>query len=143
MFIGEYSYNIDQKKRLSVPAKFRKDLGKEAVITKGIDNCLILYPLKVWEQKTKQLESMPTAKKEAREFARIMLSGASEVELDKLGRILIPDFLKDYALLEKNVCILGLSNKIEIWDEKRWQDHKKKTEKEVGDIASRLEELGI
>jgi len=82
MFIGEYSYTIDQKKRLSVPSKFRKDLGKEAVVTKGIDNCLILYPLKIWEQKTKQLESMPTAKKEAREFVRIMLSGASEVELD-------------------------------------------------------------
>ncbi len=143
MFIGEYSYTIDQKKRLSVPAKFRRDLGKEAVVTKGVDDCLILYPIKVWEEKAKQLEIMLSGKKEARELARMVLSGASEVDLDKLGRILVPDFLKEYACLSKNVCILGLSNKIEIWDEKKWQERRKKTEKEVGDIASKLEELGI
>ncbi len=143
MLIGEYSYTIDQKKRLSVPAKFRKDLGKEAVITKGIDNCLVLYPLKTWEKITEKLEAMPTAKREAREYYRHILSGASDVELDKLGRILIPEFLKDYAGLKKNVSILGLSNKIEIWEEKKWQDHKKKTEKEVENITAELEELGI
>ncbi len=143
MFIGEYLHTIDQKKRLSVPAKFRKDLGKEAVITKGIDQCLVLYPLEQWKQIAKKLESMPTAKKEAREFIRMTLAAANEVELDKLGRILIPDLLKEYAGLKKSVSVLGLSNKIEIWDERSWQSHKKKTEKDADGIASKLEELGI
>lgn len=143
MFIGEYSYSIDQKKRLAIPSKFRKALGKKAVITRGIENCLVLYPLKEWGKLAKKLESLPTSQMDARGFARIMLSGAVDVELDKLGRILIPDYLKDYSSLKKNVAILGLSNKIEVWDEKKWQEYKKKTEMSVGDMAERLKELGI
>lgn len=143
MFIGEYLYTIDQKKRLAIPAKFRKALGKKAVITRGLDNCLVVYPLKEWGILAKKLEGLPSSQTDARGFARIMLSGAVDAELDKLGRILIPDYLKNYASLKKNIAIIGLSNRIEIWDKTKWQTYKTRTEKEVGDIASRLQELGI
>ena len=143
MFIGEYIYTIDHKKRLAIPSKFRKTLGKRAVITRGIDDCLVVYPIEEWKKLAKKLESLPSSQIDARSFARIMLSGAVDVELDKLGRILIPDYLKDYAFLKKNVTILGLSNKIEIWDEEKWKNYKTQTEKEIGDMASRLQQLGI
>ncbi len=143
MFIGEYIYSIDIKKRLAIPSKFRKGLGQSAVITRGLDNCLIIYPIEEWGKMAKKLENLPTSQAEARNFARIMLSGACQVKFDKLGRILIPDFLKNYAFLKKSAAILGLSNRIEIWDEEKWQEFKRKTEATVGDIAERLKELGI
>jgi MraZ protein len=143
MFIGEYTYSIDEKKRLAIPAKFRPALGKRAVLTRGIDNCLVIYPLEEWQKLAKKLEDLPSSESDARAFARIMLAGACDVELDKLGRILIPDYLKNYALFQKNVAVIGLSNRIEIWDEKKWQDYKEKTEREIGDMAQRLKELGI
>jgi len=143
MFIGEYVYTIDQKKRIAIPSKFRKELGKKAVITRGLDNCLAVYPMEEWKKLTKKLENLPNSQTDARGFARIMLSGAIDAMLDKLGRILIPDYLKNYAAFEKNVVIIGISNRIEIWDEKRWQEYKQKTEREIGDMASRLQELGI
>ncbi|MBZ9572147.1 division/cell wall cluster transcriptional repressor MraZ [Patescibacteria group bacterium] len=143
MFIGEYRYTIDTKKRLAIPAKFRKELRKKVIITRGLDNCLVIYPLKEWGIMSEKLSKLPASQLEARGFARIMLAGAVDVELDKLGRILIPDYLKKYALLKKNVVLLGLSNRIEIWDEKKWQKYKEKTEKEIGDMASRLQQLGI
>jgi MraZ protein len=140
MFIGEYSYSIDEKKRLAIPAKFRLALGKKAVLTRGLDNCLVIYPLKEWQKLAQKLESLPAGKIDARGFIRIMLSGAVDIALDKLGRILIPDHLKKYAFLKKNVVIIGLSNRIEIWDEGRWEEYKEKREKTVGEMA---EQLGI
>jgi len=141
MLIGEYIYTIDQKKRIAIPSKLRKALGKKAVITTGLDNCLVIYPFQEWQKLTKKLENLPSGQVDARGLARIMLSGAVDGELDKLGRILIPDYLKNYAFLKKNVAILGLSNRIEIWDEERWKEYKEKTEKEIGDMASRLQQL--
>ena len=143
MFIGEYIYSIDSKRRLAIPSKFRKVLGKKAVITRGLDNCLVLYPIKEWGELAQKLQNLPAARGEARGFVRILLSGAVDVVFDKLGRILVPDYLKKYADFKKNVAIIGLGNRIEIWDEKRWQDYKAKTETKVEDIAERLEELGI
>ena len=143
MFIGEYKHTIDTKKRLAIPSKFRKELEEKAVITRGLDSCLVIYPIKEWDKMARKLESLPTSQIEARNFARIMLSGASEVDFDKLGRILIPDFLKNYADLKKNASILGLSNRIEIWDEEKWQEYKKKSEMSVGDMAEKLKELGV
>jgi MraZ protein len=142
-FYGEYAYSIDEKKRLAIPPKFRKILGKKAVITKGLDQCLFLYPAKEWGILAKKLSKLPLSQSDARGFARLMLTGAMEVELDNLGRILIPDYLKEYAKLKKRVVIAGVYNRIEIWDEKIWQEYKEKTEKEVGDIAERLKELGV
>lgn len=143
MLIGEYQHNIDTKKRLSIPAKFRKDLGDKAVITKGLEKCLVVYTLSEWEKLAQKLNNLPTSQADARNFSRLMLSGAADVELDKLGRILIPDYLKNYAALNKNVTVLGLSTKIEVWDTDKWVEHKQKTETSAGDIAERLKELGI
>lgn len=143
MFIGEYSYSIDEKKRLAIPAKFRQILGKKAVITRGLDNCLFLYPLKEWQKLAEKLSRLPLAQSDARGFARLMLIGAMDVNLDNLGRILIPDYLKKYALLKKKIVIAGVYNRIEIWDERNWEEYKKKTEAGIGNIAERLGELGL
>lgn len=118
MLIGEYRYTIDTKKRLALPVKFRKELGKKVIVTRGLDNCLIIYPLKEWGIMSEKLSKLPASRLDARGFARIMLAGACDVNLDKSGRILIPEYLKKYAFLKKNVVLLGLSNRIEIWDEK-------------------------
>lgn len=143
MFIGEYIYLIDQKKRLAIPAKFRRTLGKKAVVTRGIDSCLVVYPSEEWAKLAKKLQDLPASQVDARGFARIMLSGAVDVMLDKLGRILLPDYLKQYAGLEKEVAILGLSNRIELWDSIKWAQYKQTKEKEVGDMVSKLTDLGI
>lgn len=142
-FLGEYSYKIDDKKRLAVPTNFRASLGKKAVLTRGLDNCLFLYPAKEWDKLAKKLSQLPLSQADARGFARIMLAGAMEVNLDGLGRILVPDYLKKYASLQKKVVIAGLYNRVEIWDQKKWELYKNKTEKEAGDIAERLKELGV
>jgi len=143
MFIGEYRHTIDIKKRLALPAKFRKELGKTIIITRGLDNCLVVYPSKEWQMVSDKLGKLPASQLEARGFARIMLAGAMAVELDRLGRILIPEYLKTYANLKKNVVICGLYNRLEIWESQNWETYKKKVEKEVGDFAAKLGELGI
>jgi MraZ protein len=143
MFIGEYTHSIDSKKRLAIPAKFRKELGQKAIVTRGLDQCLVVYPLKEWSLLADKIGKLPISQIEARGLARIMLAGAMDVELDKLGRVLVPDYLKKFADFKKNVVIIGLYNRLEIWDENKWNSYRAKTEKEMGDSASRLKELGI
>ena len=143
MFIGEYRHTIDDKKRLALPAKFRKELGNKVVITRGFENCLIIYPLKEWQITSDKLGRLPASQFEARSYARIMLAGAMEVELDKLGRILIPEYLKEYADLGKNVVVCGIFNRLEVWNDQKWDNYKGKMEKEVGELANKLKELGI
>lgn len=143
MFLGEYQYSIDDKKRLALPIKFRNALGKKAVITRGLDNCLILYPMKDWQIEAEKYSKLPVSRADARGFSRMMLAGAMEVSIDDLGRILMPDYLKEYACLSKKTIIAGLYNRIEIWDEAKWNIYKEKTEKSAGDIAERLKELGV
>lgn len=134
---------MDEKRRLAIPAKLRKELGTGAVITRGIDNCLALYSIKEWGKLAEKLQGLPAARGEARGFVRILLSGAVDVKFDKLGRILVPEFLKKYAQLKKNVIIIGLGNRIEIWDKKKWEEYKNRIEAQVGSMAEKLEELGI
>ena len=143
MFIGEYPYSLDAKKRLAIPAKFRKLLGKRAIITRGLDKCLFLYPESEWNKLAKKLASLPLSQADARGFARLMLTGAMDVKIDNMGRILIPDYLKEYANLKKKAVVAGLYNRVEIWSAKEWKEYKEKTEKEVGNIAERLKELGV
>lgn len=143
MFIGEYKYSIDDKKRLSVPSKFRTDLGRKAIITRGLDGCLFLYSAKEWQKLVEKLRKLPLGQKDARGFQRMMLSGAMEVLIDGLGRILVPDYLKSYASLTKKVVIVGLANHIEIWSEGRWLEYQQKSEKEIGNMAEKMGELGI
>ena len=143
MLIGQYQHTIDVKKRLALPVKFRGELGSNVIITKGVENCLVVYTEKEWEVMSQKLGNLPVSQGEARSFARHLLASAMEVELDKLGRILLPDYLKDYASLQKNVIVCGLSNRLEIWDQQKWQDYTKNAEKGVEEIVSKLGPLGI
>lgn len=143
MLIGEYKHIIDTKKRLAVPAKFRRFFTQGAVITRGIDNCLVLYPLKEWKTMADKLGKLPASQTEARSFARVMLAGAMAVNFDKLGRILIPDYLKKYAALKKDTIIIGLYNRLEIWSGEKWEAYRGQAEKGIGDLASKLGELGL
>ncbi len=143
MFIGEYTYKIDDKKRLAIPSKFRDTLKKKAVITRGLDRCLFLFSMEEWQKIAEKISQLPFGQHDNRGFSRIMLSGAMEVEFDSLGRILVPDYLKKYASLKKETVIAGLYNRIEIWDRKKWEGYKDKTEEELGNIAERLKEFGV
>jgi len=143
MFIGEYKHTIDSKKRLALPAKFRRELGKKVVITRGFESCLVIYTKSQWEKVMEELGNLPAGRKEARKFQRAVLGGATEVSLDKLGRILIPDYLKNYADLKKEVTICGLSNKLEIWNTNKWESYRKKAEVDMDKVAENLPDLGI
>jgi MraZ protein len=143
MFLGEYKYSIDEKKRLAVPTKFRQSLGAKAIITRGLDKCLFLYPVKEWEKLAKKLSQLPLSQSDARGFVRLMLGGAMEVAIDNMGRILVPDYLKDYASLKKKVVLVGLYDRVELWDETEFGKYRAKTELAAGDIAERLKELGV
>ena len=143
MFIGEYQHSIDIKKRLSLPAKFRKELGRNVIVTRGFDSCLVIYTEKKWKGAMEELRKLSTSKAENRKLNRTILGGAIEVSLDKLGRILIPDYLKNYASLKKNVTICGLSNKLEVWDSEKWESYRKKAELDIDKVAEGLPELGI
>ncbi|HEY4520308.1 MAG TPA: division/cell wall cluster transcriptional repressor MraZ [Candidatus Paceibacterota bacterium] len=143
MLIGEFKHNLDAKKRLAIPAKFRKELGEGAVITRGLDNCLFVFPLKHWNQLAEKLASTPIGQKDSRSFARLILSGAMEVEFDGLGRIVIPEYLKSYAELKRVAVVAGVYTRLEIWDEDRWTAYKQNLEKNSDAIAEKLGELGI
>jgi MraZ protein len=143
MFIGEYFHTIDTKRRLAIPAKFRKNLGQKAVLTRGLDNSLYLYPLNEWKKLAEKLAHLPISRSDSRAFVRLMLAGAMDVSLDQLGRILIPDYLKDYAGLGKKAVVAGLYNRIEIWNENKWEAYKKQTIKQAENIAEKMNELGI
>ncbi len=143
MFIGEYKHTIDTKKRLALPYRFRRELGKEVIVTRGFDKCLVVYPQKEWKEVIEELKKLPTSRAENRKFNRVLLAGAVEVNLDKLGRILIPDYLKEYAGLKKNVTVCGLSNKLEIWNVQKWEIYRKKAEQDIDKVAEKLPDLGI
>lgn len=143
MLIGQYEHTIDAKKRLALPAKFRGELGDKVIITKGLEGCLVVYTEKEWEISAGKLASLPTSQVEARAFARFSLASAMEVTLDKLGRILVPDYLKDFAGFKKNVIICGLSTRLEIWDAEKWEVYRKNAEKGVEEIVSKLGPFGI
>jgi MraZ protein len=143
MLIGEYRHTLDQKKRLAVPAKLRQELGRRVVITHGLDNCLSIYPLKEWKRVAEKLGNLSMGQADTRSFNRYMLAGAVEAELDSLGRVLIPDFLKESAGLDSQVVMAGVHNRLEIWDEKRWQDYKAAVGKQADALAQKLGEVGV
>lgn len=143
MIIGQYNYNLDPKKRLTIPTKFRSVLSEGAIITRGIDGCLFLYPQKQWNELADKLSKLPLSQSNARSFARVMLAGAMDVKVDSLGRILIPDYLKEYASLNKSVVIAGLYDRIEIWNEDAWKKYGQTTNTQVESMAEGLKELGI
>mgnify|MGYP001560946118 CR=1 FL=1 len=143
MFIGEYQHNLDNKGRLAIPAKFRTKLSGGGVITRGLDRSLFLLASKEWESLAQKLISLPLAQANSRAFVRLMLAGAMEVNLDNQGRILIPDYLRGYSNLKRQVVVAGLYNRIEIWDADGWKQYRLKTESASDEIAEKLSELGI
>ena len=143
MFIGEYAHTIDEKGRMAVPSKMRRDVGSGAVVTRGIDNCLWLFPKKEWQTLAEKLSSLPLSDANSRAFSRLMLAGAMEVEFDSQGRVLIPSYLRTFAGLRKNAIVAGLYNRLEIWDSSQWNEYKSKTEKATDQIAKHMADLGV
>lgn len=143
MFMGEYQHNIDTKGRLIVPSKLREDLGDNFIVTRGLDGCLFGYPKSEWEKLEEKLEEIPLTKKDARTFVRFFYSAATECEVDKQGRINIPASLRNHAKLEKSCIIIGVSNRIEIWDETNWQAYSQATEENYDEIAETMIDYGL
>ncbi|TSC93596.1 MAG: MraZ protein [Candidatus Berkelbacteria bacterium Licking1014_85] len=143
MFIGEYQHNIDAKGRLAIPKKFRKQLEGGAIVTRGLDNCLFLFSTIEWKKIAEKLAQLPFSQSKSRAFSRLMLAGAMEVSVDKLGRILLPDYLRKFAYLKQKTVVAGLYSRIEIWDNEEWQVYKNKTEKSAEEIAEQMSELGV
>ncbi len=143
MFIGEYHHQIDDKGRIAIPTKFRKDLAKGAVVTRGLDSSLFLLPLEEWGKLAEKLSSLPLGQANSRAFARLMLAGAMDIKLDKQGRFVIPEYLREYAGLGKKSVIVGINTRLEIWDEAVWDAYSKQTEEDAGEIAEKLGDLGI
>jgi MraZ protein len=143
MFIGEYQHSLDPKKRVALPSKFRKELGSNVVVTRGLDKCLFVYPAKVWKELAEKLGTLPMGESTTRSFVRLMLAGAIDSDVDSQGRVLLPEYLKQYAGLNRNVVVAGLFNRLEIWDEGKWKVYKTKAEKNTDEIAERLGKLGI
>lgn len=143
MFIGEFHHAVDDKSRLAIPVKFRLDLKEGAVITRGLDNCLFIFSKKEWKKLAEKITALPLSQAQARAFARLMLSGAMDVKMDKQGRVIVPDYLTKYAGLKKQVVVTGLYSRLEVWDEEVWNTYKQNTEKQSEEIAERMGELGI
>ncbi|MEH7011916.1 division/cell wall cluster transcriptional repressor MraZ [Neobacillus niacini] len=138
MFMGEYHHSIDNKGRMIVPSKFRDELGEMFIITRGLDQCLFGYPLTEWALIEEKLKGLPLTKKDARAFTRFFFSGATESELDKQGRINIPAPLLQYAKLEKECVVLGVSNRIEIWSKQIWENYFTESEESFAEIAENM-----
>ena len=143
MFIGEYHHNVDQKGRMAIPAKFRDQLASGAVVTKGLDNCLFVFTVSGWEEIASRLSSLSIGSSEQRSFSRFMLAGAVETDVDSAGRILVPDFLKEYASLGEKVVVTGVHSRIEIWEETRWSEYKGKVAREADSLAEKLGTIGV
>lgn len=143
MFMGEFQHTLDSKGRLIMPAKFREALGAKFVVTRGLDGCLFGYPMDQWEQLEQKLSEMPLAKKDARTFVRFFYSAATECEIDKQGRINLPTSLKNHAKLDKNCVVIGVSNRIEIWDETRWEEFSNVAEESFDEIAENMIDFGL
>lgn len=143
MLIGEYSHSLDDKKRLSLPAKFRKTLGKKVVMTRGLDSCIFVFTTVEWGKIAQKLSEQSVGSRDARDLNRFFLSGASEVEVDSSGRVLVPEYLKTFAKLESKVTLAGLYSRVEIWDDILWQERQKAITENADDVASKLQEVGM
>ena len=142
MLIGEYIHTIDEKNRISMPVKFRKEMGKKIIITPGLDSCLFIFTIKEWTKVSKRLSDsnndLSFLKADQRSFNRYMFGRAAEVEIDSIGRILIPDFLKDRIGLKDKAAVIGVEDRVEIWNDKVWQQTQEVTAKQAGELAEKL-----
>jgi len=143
VLIGEYNHTLDPKRRLMIPARLRKDLGERVILTKGLDQCLFIYPMQEWERLTAKLSQLPMGQANTRGFVRSFLAGAVEAEFDSLGRVLIPEYLRQFAGLKQKAVVAGVHTRLEVWDEERWGAYKTELEKNTDMIAEKLGELGL
>lgn len=138
MFMGEYHHSVDSKNRAIIPAKFRYELGEKFIITRGIDKCLFAYSMQEWQQNVNKLKNLPYTKKDARNFSRLILSGATLCEFDKQGRITITSPLMNYADITKDIVIIGVNDRLEIWSESNWNIFLEENDEKLADIAENL-----
>jgi len=143
MFLGEYQHSLDAKGRLTIPAKFREELGAGAIITRGLDHCLFLFPSNEWSALENKLRTLPLTKHDARQFVRFLFSGASDCELDKQGRIMLPMNLREYAGIDKDAVVIGVASRIEIWSKEKWESYVQAAEQSFDQIAESIVDLGI
>lgn len=138
MFIGEYRHTFDAKNRISLPAKFRKELGRSVIVTRGLDRCLFVYPKQAWKKEAEKLAQHATGGAAGRGLSRLMLAGASEADVDSAGRILVPDYLKSFAGLSTKAVVAGVSERVELWDEGMWESYTATIEKNADAFAESL-----
>jgi len=143
LFIGEYEHSVDAKGRVIMPAKLREDIGEKFIVTKGLDGCLFAYSITEWTNFEDKLKTLPLTNKNARDFVRFFLSGAVECEIDKQGRFLIPGNLREYATLEKEIIIIGVGTRIEIWNKEEWKKYSSDENISADEIAENMTMLGI
>jgi len=141
--MGEYHHSIDEKGRVIIPAKFREALGDRFVMTRGLDNCLFVYPLQEWAVMEQKLKSLPLMKADARAFTRFFLSGATECELDKQGRVNIPANLREHARLDSQAVVIGVSNRVEVWSKELWESYSQISEQSFNEIAEKLVDFNL
>jgi MraZ protein len=143
MLIGQYSHTIDDKKRISLPKNWKNIFGKKVVMTRGLDTCVFLYTTKEWGKIAEKLATTSMGSRDARDLNRFFLSGAVEIDIDSAGRILLPDYLKDFAKLEKDVIFAGLYSRAEIWNYKQWDKKQKEVSEKADEVAGKLQEIGM
>lgn len=143
MFIGEYQHTLDNKGRVIIPSKLRDDLGDNFIVTKGLDNCLFVYPSSEWKILEEKLKGLPMTNRDARAFVRFFFSGATECILDKQGRVLLPANLREHSKLVKDAVIIGVSTRIEIWSKEEWDSYNDDDSLSYDNIAEKMAELGI
>ncbi|HOJ76804.1 MAG TPA: division/cell wall cluster transcriptional repressor MraZ [Bacillota bacterium] len=143
MFMGEYQHSIDDKGRIIIPAKFREDLGEKFIVTRGLDNCLFVYPLVQWKVLEEKIKELPTSHADTRAFVRMFFSGAVEAELDKQGRVVIPQHLREHARIERDAYVIGVSTKVEIWSKESWENYSNQAQQSYEAIAEKIIDIGI
>jgi MraZ protein len=143
LFYGEYQHSLDAKGRMIVPSKFREELGERFILTKGLDECLFAYSSEEWSNLEQKLKTLPFTDKDVRAFVRFFFAGATECELDKQGRILVPQNLRDYARLEKDIYVIGVSTRVEIWEKNKWEEYCSGDSMSPDKIAEKMAMLGI
>jgi MraZ protein len=143
MLIGEYKHTLDEKRRIALPAKFRRALGKKVVITRGLDSCLFVFSKTEWRSIVEKLNQLSMGQADSRAFARYFFAGAAELEVDQLGRILVPSELVSHAKLTNKAVLIGVNDRCEIWNEKKWNKYRLSVEKEADNVAEALGEIGV
>lgn len=138
MFLGEYLHTFDSKNRISVPSKFRKDLGRVVVVTRGLDHCLYVYSRKAWEKQARSYAAEVNGSAARRGLARLFLAGSSEVDVDRSGRVLIPEHLKSFAAISEKVVIAGVADRVEIWEEGAWKKYTAEIERDADAFAEKV-----